>query len=85
VRIDGNLHARGNWEKSEFRRRKGRAAGFLKLQEPPGGTQLAAKRHTSDVWRSDSRKTLFFVFFMEQEPPGRSIILPSSTLPTSGR
>ena len=33
----------------EVRRRKGRVVGFLKLQEPSGGTQLAARRHTRDV------------------------------------
>jgi len=84
VRIDGNLHARGNWEKTEVRRRNGRAAGFLKLQEPPGGTQLAVRRHTSDVWCSNSRKTLFFVFFTKQEPPSGSLV-PPGHLPDSGR
>ena len=33
----------------EVRRRKGRVVGFLKLQEPSNGTQLAARRHTRDV------------------------------------
>ena len=33
----------------EVRRRKGRVVGFLKLQEPCGGTQLATRRHTRDV------------------------------------
>ena len=33
----------------EVRRRKGRVVGFLKLQEPSGSTQLAARRHTRDV------------------------------------
>jgi len=56
VRIDGNLHARGNREKTKACRRKERAVGFVKLQEPPGGTQLATKRHTSDVYRFDSQK-----------------------------
>ena len=33
----------------EVRRRKGRVVGFLKLQEPSGGTQLAARHHTRDM------------------------------------
>ena len=33
----------------EVRRRKGRVVGFLKLQEPSSGTQLAARRHTRDM------------------------------------
>jgi len=33
----------------EVCRRKGRVVGFLKLQEPFGGTQLAARHHTRDV------------------------------------
>ena len=69
----------------EIRRRKGRVAKFLELQEPPGGTHLADRRHTSDVWHSDSRKTLFFVLFAKQEPPGGSIVPPGATFPTSGR
>ena len=40
----------------------GRGGEFLEQQESSSGTQLAARRHTSDVWCSDSRKTLFFVF-----------------------
>jgi len=50
----------------EVRRRKGRVAGFLELQEPPGGTELAARRHTRGAWCVDSRKTLFFVLFAQQ-------------------
>jgi len=34
----------------EIRRRKGRAAKLLELQESLGGTHLAARCHTSDVW-----------------------------------
>jgi len=45
----------------------GRMLGFLEQQEPPGGTLVTARRHTSDAWCSDSRKMLFFVFFAEQE------------------
>jgi len=32
------------------------------VQEPPGGTHLAARRHTREAWCSDSRKMLFFIF-----------------------
>jgi len=34
----------------EVRRRKERVAGFLELQESPGGTELAARRHTRGAW-----------------------------------
>ena len=54
-------------------------SGFLEQQEPPGGTHLAARRHTSDVWCSDSRKMLFFVFFAEQKLPGGSIVPSGAT------
>jgi len=38
-------------------------SGFLELQEPPGDTILAARRHTRGAWCVDSRKMLFFVLF----------------------
>jgi len=50
----------------EVRRRKGRVAGFLELQEPHGGTELAARHHTRGAWCVDSRKMLFFVLFAQQ-------------------
>jgi len=68
VRIDGNLHARGNWEKLRFVGARG-ISGFLEQQESPSGTQLAARRHTRDAWCSDSRKTLFFVFSWNRNHP----------------
>jgi len=49
------------------------------VQEPPGGTHLAARRHTSEAWCFDSRKMLFFVLFVEQEPPGSSFVSPGAT------
>jgi len=39
------------------------------VQEPPGGTPSAARRHTSGAWCSDSRKTLFFVFLRNRNRP----------------
>jgi len=40
--------------------------GFFELQEPPGDTQLAARRHSRGAWCFDSRITLFFVLFTQQ-------------------
>ena len=65
----------------EVRRRKGRVVGFLKLQELYGGTQLAAAPNwppgaipeTCMVFCS--RKTLFFVLFAVQEPPGATFVI----------
>ena len=37
----------------EVRRRKGRVVVFLELQEPLGGTELAARRHTRGAWCVD--------------------------------
>ena len=85
VSIELKLKEIGMVGLAQIRRRKGRVAGFLELQEPPDGTQLATMRHTNDAWCSDSRKTLFFVFFAEQEPPSGRIVRqvpPSSLLGT---
>ena len=46
----------------EVRRRKGRVVGFLKLQEPSSGTQLAARRHTRDVHGVLFTKNVFRTF-----------------------
>ena len=40
----------------------GRGGEFLEQREPLGGTQLAARRHTSDAWCSDSQKCYFSYF-----------------------
>ena len=47
----------------EVRRCKGRVVGFLKLQEPSGGTQLAARRHTRDVHGVLFTKNVVFCTF----------------------
>ena len=41
----------------EVRRRKGRVAGFMKLQEPLGGTQLVARRHTTQFTKNPVFRT----------------------------
>jgi len=57
VSIESKLKEIGMVGLIEVRRRKGRVAGFLELQEPPD-----ARRHTRGAWCVDSRKTLFFYF-----------------------
>ena len=47
----------------------GRGGEFLEQRELLGGTQLAARRHTSDAWCSDSQKMLFFVFSQSRNRP----------------
>ena len=49
------------------------------MQEPPGGTHLVARRHTSETWCSDSQKNAIFVLFVEQESPGGSFMPPGAT------
>jgi len=52
--------------------------GFLEQQEPLGGTLVTARRHTSEAWCSDSWKMLFFILFVEQEPPSASFMPPGA-------
>ena len=66
VSIESKLKEIGMVGLVEVRRRKGRVVVFLELQEPLGGTELAARRHTRGAWCVDSRKTLFFVLFGQQ-------------------
>jgi len=61
----------------------GRMLGFLEQQESPGGTLVAARRHTKDAWCSDSQNAIFRIF-MEHEPPGTGFIPPSARFLISG-
>jgi len=54
-----------------LRRCKGRISGFLEKQEPPGGTQLAAKRHTREVCGVLFTKNTVFCTFRATGTVGR--------------
>jgi len=64
---------------------KGRIFGFLEQQESPSGAQLVARRHTRDVWCSDSQKNVVFCIFVEQKPPDAGFVPPSARLLIVGR
>jgi len=73
-KIEVNQNCRG-WNK--VRSCWGFFFGFLEQREPLGGTHLAVRLHTRNAWCSDSRKTLFFVYFAERESPGASQYSPA--------
>jgi len=62
-----------------LRKCKERISGFLEQQEPPSGTQLAARRHTREVRGVMFTKNVVFVLFAQQEPSGGSLVLPGAT------
>jgi len=62
VSIESKLKEIGMVGLVEVRKRNGRAIGFVELQEPSGGTQLAARCHTKGTCCSVHDKLCFSYF-----------------------
>ena len=48
------------------------------MQEPPGSTHLAARRHNRDVSGALVHEKRCFLLFAQQEPPGGSTVPPGA-------